>query len=351
MRVRSALSAVLFSVSLAACGGGGSSGGGPVSVSPPVVTPVPPNLSQTATQRTDAESGLVGIEAYRSFATGGSPSTLGAVRQALAHADMRTFVTHARRFVTCSDGTEESEVASGSTVTVTIATYYDANCTQIENQLVWTASQQGSDITGPATFTEYSTAGVVTSTSNATVTFVYTNSSLTTLTGISFLITASTGQVGLACSVTATGSTTACGVALTGDASALSEELGAETTVTASGSQLTMQLSVYQGALNALTISQGTFPSWTISPASDATASVALSGGVTATGFSLSMTDSTDGASLSMTGNAAGAVTGTLTNTSTGASVATFAVDANGNGTLTYSNGSTAAISDYIIQS
>jgi hypothetical protein len=43
-------------------------------------------------------------------------------------------------------------------------------------------------------------------------------------------------------------------------------------------------------------------------------------------------------------------VTGTLTDNSTGGTDATFTVNAQGNGTLTYSNGTQVSIVDYLVQ-
>jgi hypothetical protein len=111
-----------------------------------------------------------------------------------------------------------------------------------------------------------------------------------------------------------------------------------------------MAVAAYQGAENALSIAQGTFPNWTISPASDQTASVSLTGAATSTGFTLTLTDNTNGGTFAITGSNSGAVTGTLTNNSTSATVATFTVNGQGNGTLTYGNGTQVQIVDYVVQ-
>lgn len=62
------------------------------------------------------------------------------------------------------------------------------------------------------------------------------------------------------------------------------------------------------------------------------------------------MTDNTNGGTFAITGSSNGTVTGTLTNNSTSATVATFTVNAAGNGTLTYGNGTQVQIVDYVVQ-
>lgn len=345
--------ACAFVVSLTACGGGG--GGGTVGPPAPQATATPAtDLSQQAVQRNDAQSALTGVQAYDEYAGNGSISTLTAVRaihRALAKANPR----HA---MTCSGGetTTVGPLING-TVTETITDYYNVNCTgQPEDQIVWTASEPNSTtLTGPATFTQWSAAGAVTGTANATITFYITGGGAS-ITGYSFLLTnvvqngTTLGDIGLACSVNPNGTSSACGIAAAANVPALNAMDGASVSLSVGTSSVSMQIADYQGGLNALTIAQGTFPNWTISPSSDQTSSVSLTGQATSSGFALTLTDNTNGGTFAITGSSNGTVTGTLTKTSSGATVATFTVNSQGNGTLTYGNGTQVQIVDYVVQ-
>jgi hypothetical protein len=338
-------------LSLTACGGGGGGGGSTI----PQATPTPAtNLGQQAVQRSDAQSALSGVQAYEESAGGGSISTLTAVRairRALAKANPR-------HPLTCSGGENTTVVNNGNgTATETITDYYNVSCTgQPEDQIVWTASEPNSTtLTGPATFTQWSQTGQVTGTANATITFYIANGG-ETITGFSFLLTnvvqngTTLGDVGLACSVNTSGASTACGIAAVANVPSINAMDGASVSLAVGTSSVSMQISAYQGAENALSIAQGAFPAWTISPSSDQTASVSIAGQATNTGFTLTLTDSTNGGTFAITGSSNGTVTGTLTNNSTSATVATFTVDSAGNGTLTYSNGTQVQIVDYVVQ-
>jgi len=334
---------------LAACGGGGGGGGGSVT---PQATPQT-NISQQSVQRSDAQSALAGVQAYEEYAGGGSISTLTAVRAVhtmLAKVNPKTLLTSAPRHVLACNGAGVNESVSGNTIT--IQDYYNADCTGLEAQIVWTVTVSGDTYSGPAQFTEYSESGTQTGSASVQITFVF-NSAGTELTGFSFLLsnvvengTAISGQIGLACSA---GASTTCGIAAVANVTAIDLEDGASVTASGSASSVSMQIASYQGAENSLSIAAATIPNWTISPSSDLISSVSIAGQATGTGFTLTLTDSTNGGTFAMTGSSTG-VTGTLTNNSTGATVATFTVNSQGNGTLTYSNGTQVSIVDYIVQ-
>ena len=357
MRNARFVTALVGAGALAACGGGGGGGGGTGVTVPP---PVPTNLSETSVQRNDAQSALSGVQAYEEYAGGGSISTLTAVRVVhtmLAKLPARALVSGSRHVMTCtsSEPNEDYSAVPGANNTeiVTIEDFYDPNCTLPEAKIVWTASASGNNLTGPATFTQYSqSSGAVTSTADVQITFIL-NSADTAITGFSFLLsnvvdngTAISGEIGLACNA---GTATTCDIAVVANVAALSAEDGSSVSATATTSSISMQISDYEGAENSLSIAQGTFPAWVISPSADLVASVSIAGQATSSGFSLSLTDSTNGGTFAITGTSSG-VTGTLTNNATGATVASFTVDDQGNGTLTYSNNSQVSIVDYIVQ-
>jgi hypothetical protein len=344
---------------LAACGGGG---GGSSSGASGVYNPVPSpsssagaNLSQTSVERTDAQGALAGVQTYEEIAGGGSISTLTARRamhSMLAKLNPKALIGQPRRPATCNDGSGVNETVTATTIT--IEQYYDDECTEPEAEIVWTYTQLGDEVTGPATFTEYSVSGATTETANAQITFEYNGSDQ--LVGFAFLLSnivdqgTQLGSTGVAC-IDMTSED--CDVASIANAAPLDAEDGVVVSAAVTNTStlaVTMQISTYQGAENALTIVQGVLPNWTITPASDLTQSLSISGSSSASGFTLTLTDNTNGGSFAIIGTAGGA-TGTLTNTATGATVASFSVNAQGNGTLTYGNGSTASIVDYVVQS
>jgi hypothetical protein len=366
--MKSRFAACALVLALTACGGGGSSGGGGIQSTYTPPTPST-NLSQTSVQRADAQSALTGVQTYQEYAGGGSLSTLTAQRSLYALLKKVTAPMlqsgEPRRIFTCNDGSgvNESSVenANGS-VTITIQDYYDSACTELESEIVWTASetQSGSQtvISGPANFSEYaqSNSTTPTETANAQVTFYETSNELT---GFSFLLSdvtqngaAVSGEIGVACNA-ASSTAISCGVAAIANVAALGAEEGssASASVTVGSSvSVNMTVSAYQGADNSLSIAPGTFPDWTIAPSSDQTSSVSITGQGTSTGFTLTLTDSTNGGTFTITGTSSGAVTGTLTNNSSGATVASFTVNSSGDGTLTYSNGTQVQIVDYVVQ-
>lgn len=257
------IAAYALVASLTACGGGGGYSPPP----PPQPTPTPAtNLSQTGVQRSDAQSALSGVQAYEEYAGDGSISTLTAVR-AMHRALSKVNPRHP---MSCNNGAGENStiVNNGNgTATETITDYYNVNCTgQPEDQIVWTASEPNSNtLTGPATFTQWSPTGAVTGTANATITFYFTNGGAT-ITGYSFLLTnvvqngTTLGDVGLACSVNSSGASTACGIAAVANVPSINAMDGASVTLAVGTSSVSMQISAYQGAENALSIAQGAFP-------------------------------------------------------------------------------------------
>jgi hypothetical protein len=361
------LTACVFIFALSACGGGGgSSSSGYISPPPTPAT----NLSQQSVQRADAQSALTGVQAYEEYAGGGSVSTLSSERSLYALLKEITApmlqVSHSRRVFTCNGGAGVNETiveTSSTTATVTLEDYYDSACTDLEAEIVWTVteSQSGSQtiLSGPATFSKYAQGNSATPTQTASAQITFYENASDQVTGFSYLLSNMTqngspisGEAGLACNV-ASSTSVSCGVAAIANVAALSAEDGALVSAsvsTASSVTVSMAVAAYQGAENRLSIAQGTFPNWTISPASDQTASVSITGSATSTGFALTLTDNTNGGTFAISGSSSGNVTGTLTNNSTGATVASFTVNGQGNGTLTYSSGTQVQIVDYVVQ-
>ncbi len=233
---------------LAGCAGGGTSGGGNGNVSPPAA-PSSANMTKKSVQRADVQSSLAGVQAMREAV---GPGTSAFVRQRNA---LKAAVAKARRAgmfgilhpmatatsdPNCNGSGSSESTAPGSngSVVITVSTYYDSACTDIESVIVWTATQSGSTVNGPATVTLYSKNGTVTETASAQVQFIYSDSTLSVVTGISILMTSivdngkNQGELGVGCNI-ASATTISCGVAVAADVYAAQIEEGANVSFTA----------------------------------------------------------------------------------------------------------------------
>jgi hypothetical protein len=108
--------------------------------------------------------------------------------------------------------------------------------------------------------------------------------------------------------------------------------------------------------LNALILSAGSGTSWTITGGTlQVSVTVTWTETYSVTGevgaLNLKATDTADDAVVTLVENSSGDITGTISQLSTGDPVATFTIDADGNGTITYANGTSGTISDYVITS
>lgn len=360
-------------LALASCGGGGGGGSSAPSGGTPPVTPTTAPVAQVSVQRTDATQALQTLHASRSFGSGGL-STLSAARRAAGMLRrVRAGLRVPASLSACSSGLEQSLVTnSNGSQTITEENFYDSTCQTPEQMLVWTVTQSGATLSGPGTITKYTQSGGVVSYQTFTMSFTYTDSTLSQLSQFTIDITSeatsvggpSIGSTGLSCGVSGTsGSAFSCGMGAVADQSALSQELGFTMTTAASQSSTmsgTMMQSMttvqtYQGALNALTLAAATFPTWTVSGGSQidtasATMTESYSTGGMLSSLSFTMTDMQDGATVTITATSTG-FTGTIVQTSTGATLATFTVDQFGNGTITYSNGTQGQIVDYVVVS
>jgi hypothetical protein len=119
--------------------------------------------------------------------------------------------------------------------------------------------------------------------------------------------------------------------------------------------QVTVNGTGYTGATQSMTIAPATAPAWTITGGTQVTT---LSGTATI-GFgpsammstaNITLTDSADGLTITLTSIGHGGLSGNVTNSS-GATVATVTVDANGDGVINYTSGATAQIRDWVILS
>ncbi len=162
---------------------------------------------------------------------------------------------------------------------------------------------------------------------------------------------------GLSCNIGFTSQT--CGSGAVEHLASLAQDFGATVNANVTvipapgaGSFLTFNgnAASYKAALNGLTLAPGPFPAWSISGGT-LTDSATLGGGLTfssgavLTGGSLIFVDANADATVDIT--AAGSplvISGVIKQTSTGQTKATFGVDLDGNGSITFSDGSTALI-------
>lgn len=127
-------------------------------------------------------------------------------------------------------------------------------------------------------------------------------------------------------------------------------------------SQLQFQINGagYSGPLYGLTLAPGTLPAWTISGGQEVTTlrgtatsgfggfgnGVSCGAGVLSS-LSLTLTDVTDGLTATLV-SSGGMLSGAVTNSS-GATVATISLDRSGTGTITYTNGTTSVVKDFVV--
>jgi len=300
-------------------------------------------------------NGVVGV--------GGGGSAYAVFAKARRSAAART-----KTLSSCYDGEEYSDDPISSTSqTITTELFYDSACTEPENLsqfTVTTTSANSASLTG--TVTLYTTSGVVDgydtitaslSFAAAASTFVLSESEATSPSASPFV------NLGAGCSVAQTGNAT-CSVAVDDHVAALNEDNAVVENVSVSltsaptvSETFSGTGSAYVGGLNSTTVNQQGAYSWVVtggSPVDTASlsASYGLNGSFLTQTATLTITDSANGGSVSVTYNPTSqSYSGTLSQTSTGATLATFNVDATGAGAVTYSDGSSDSVANYMISS
>ncbi|MGZ3510474.1 MAG: hypothetical protein ACXVAC_19140 [Vulcanimicrobiaceae bacterium] len=365
---------------LAACGGGGG-GGSSSPGTPPVNNPQPQAKVQTvAVQRALANQAL-GVtldtqQAYN-FGGGGSTSTFSIVRKSIDalsrkvaaeyRPGMRVAMSGAVRpsvvFPPCSNGVEAVQTQVGSAeIQEYERIFYDTACSQLHQDIFIDAiATSATAAMATGTDSQYTTTGTV---------FAYNTLQLS-ITGIgtgtgtfSVVVTdaasasaAELGRLGVACNV-GTGAL-GCGFgALVHDGTASQDDgmtvnISASATTSSTGTTVPINGNggAYFGPLNGMTLSQGTFPAWTLNGGSQVD-SASFSGQLSyntlgyLSGGTLTVSDSADDGTATITASGS-SISGAVKQTSTGQTVATFTVDQNGNGTISYNSGATAQISDW----
>jgi hypothetical protein len=262
----------------------------------------------------------------------------------------------------CNAGVELTLAPSGPTAHIHEQTFYDAACTQLFQDINLDETLVASNsVSLNGNQTQYTRAGAVFAYDTLTGSLVGAGTSSAQMTiqvaDAANSSAAPRAVAGLSCNVAATSQT--CGSGGVDHVAALSQDFGA--TIAANvvvapppgGGMFAAfngNSTAYKGALNALGLSAGPFPSWSVSGGS-VTDNVTLSGGLTfsaagiITSGQLTVVDAAADATVTVTASGQPIViAGVIKQTSTGQTVATFSVDINGNGSITFGNGTTAVI-------
>jgi hypothetical protein len=383
------LVAAVCAVALSACGGGG---GGSASATPagpgtPGSTPTPAPIQAAGIQRADAAQALASFNGTRQVTlySGVGGTSIASVRRTIDAVAARVTDGYRRGFrivlgsgqravasVTysaCSAGIETAtNVVSPGEEQAYARLFYDAACTKLYQDIfvdVIATSATSAGATGTSTLYDrngtaydYQTIALTISATglhSATFSIITDDAAGPTL--------PKTATLGVACAVAP--ASVACGIGAVARASALAQDLGATASINASGtaaSNGTVTIPVsgsaasYAGAPGALSLAQAAFPNFAVSGGT-LTGSGSFQGtftytpsGVLVSG-SCTLTDAAADGTVTVTsaGTPATSVNGVITRTSTGQTLATFTVDANGNGTITYGNGSTGRIVNWQI--
>jgi hypothetical protein len=359
---------MVFAIVLVATGCGGGGGGSSSALAtgsgPPAI--VPSALSANiGLQRTLVQQGLTSTSQAGQIAqfAGGPASTLAVMRRAVA--ERRSTEGAAG----CTNGVvDNSTFPSADVADVTIQSYYDTSCNTLwwVAQFVDTTSQTGGSTTGVGSYTYCTPAGTVYEYVNpATLSFGTASGAQYFSLGANIAANTSSSpyaNVGLGCSLAS--ATANCALADVQHSAALGFDQGEAVSVaaalTAGSTSTVVNLSGsgagYTAPLNTLSITPQSFAGWNVTGGAPGV-SVTLSGSVTLSEAGalaaevLTITDSADGASLLMSYSAATQlITGTIIQTSSGQVAGTFSVSATGTGTVTYGNGATAQILNWVVE-
>lgn len=358
----------IFVAVLAGCGGGGggssatpSSGTGGGSSSSGSA-----GVQQTAVQRTLVQQSLTSTQTSGEVASFGSSSGTGGLSALRRVAAGERFPLSSSGCVSGVIVTTASGTKSNETL-VTINDYYDLACTKlfIGSQFDLIVTSPGSG-TATGTATSYTVGGSVFEYDQLSLTIsgAGTSSGYFSLRDDVAVNATSTpfANLGVGCSVAPANDTCSVAGALHLAGLNLDDAAAASVTGTLSISNgntvvaLNGSGSAFTGSLNSTNIAPaGTF-SWNISGGTQIDAD-SLNGSLTyapsglLAGGSLTLTDAADGGTVAATySSASQTISGTVTQTSTGATVATFSVNVNGTGTVTYGNGAIASINNWTVQ-
>lgn len=366
---------------LTACGGGGGSSPSTMPVPSPTPTAVP--IQSVSTQRSVASEMLAvaslsetafgfgarytGVASLGRSVQSGARTAMSGWHEGASRIPHGTRSASAVSYSACANRAESATVTVSSTeVQVYGRTFYDTACTQLFQDSVIdiiATSALSASITETQTSTllggdvyDYQTlAFVVSSTGGSNSNFTLTSSEAASSTS------PKTSSSGVSCVISST--SISCGGANVIRLTALPADIGATLDVTVSSLSsrtaaptVTVPISgtaaAFTGAAGSLSILPGNLPAWSLVGASPTDRSsfsgtfvYTADGTLISTNFSLA--DTSADATATVATSLGGIINGTITQTSTGKTVATFTLYSTGSGTITYGNGSGAQVVHY----
>jgi hypothetical protein len=295
--------------------------------------------------------------------TGFASFVLSTARRAIAAHRSRTDSS-------CVGGEEYSTTTVSTTVSsITVEIFYDAACTEPESLGQFTVTENSAtSATISGSDTLYTMAGTIDGYNTLTLS-LSVPSALGPITVTDQVSEASSpssqpfANIGSTCSINSNGNET-CSIAVADHSAALNADNAVVENVTETVTEVPSLSetiagngSAYLGALNSIGITQQGTATWTVTGGSKVdsatlSATYGYTGSTLVNNAALTISDSANGGVVSVMFNASSQTyEGTLTQGSSGATLATFSVDPTGSGTITYSNGATGTISNGVITS
>jgi hypothetical protein len=337
----------LASVSLAGCTTGSNA---TITHNPPLST-----FGGKSTARSGVQTAILAASVSTGLAVPGGPTPASIARHFLSLSSARRTSVNGTSTGACTNGSKTSTVGpkTDGSFDTTTDLYYEATCVTLESEEVVNDTKPGQTTdSGTGTITTYDKSGNVTSFHSLTLTLVPTTGTAGSETiTVKDNYAASNGGTALGASgATCVGApnsaTMTCSAAQAGIASAqgFGQSLTLSGTAGTGGAKNTVQISVAYFDGNGLAISQPTTTTWGVSGAGSFNTATGTYGytttGATGSG-TLALADTvytyTETATLSATGLSVTIVRGTDP-------IATAVIDAAGNGTITYADGTTDVV-------
>jgi len=334
-------------------------------------TPALGTVGGRATAREVVQTAILAAQTSNGLAISGGPTPASIVRMVLAHVHGRRALAAGNATGACSNGVKQSVTINGGQTITTTDLYYEATCVTLENEEVITFGPAGTSSTpGTGTLTTYDKGGNVTSFHNLTITYTPPASSASTATetvdvrddgsttkpasGASQSIIASWGAN---CTGVPNAQTMTCYVAHNGTATSTLTG-GTASTATNTGEAFTETITGSTGGGNATNSIVETFyigslsiseisGIWSVTGAAGFNSSTGSFGftkaGTTGTG-TFTMTDVLYNYQVTGTLASTGLTVTIVEGTTNPVSIGTATVDAGGNGTISYADGSSETI-------
>jgi hypothetical protein len=406
--------AAVFIASVAACGGGGGGGGSMPGTTSGGGAPALSTQAKEQSVAGSALAVTGNSMDEDQFGGSGSAMTFALQRAFASRNGSEQTSPAPSSSPSCQNGVEYTQTSTGSnSFTVTVEFFYDSGCTQPRKLVTLNVSFSSSGGSANGTEELWDSSGNVVDykTDSATFTFQSNSYQLASITvqrtvaaqpsatpfaekgftclfgtgnpvdcgnGLVATINSQFGPHIYATMTPAPGSSAMPSASASPTASPTPYEIGFTGTVTGtqvspspsaspSGGQgwgwnpqgAQLQLSIagtgYMGATQSMTIASGTAPAWSITGGTQiatltGTANLGFGPSGMFSNVNVTLNDTADGLTITLTSSQGRELTGSVTNSS-GQTVATVSVDVNGDGVIDYTTGATAQIRDWVILS